>query len=591
VDKFKLWSSKLEKGYGKMRYLFAVILIAVPVIYIGCSKTPKQTDDARFHDTRPVLQVGDHTLTLGEVQKHYAAVKFESAQKEYDAKKGYVDQFLSRFLLLEGAKEAGFTAEIDSAAVSQSRLKELYNKEIMSQVHVTDRDISDFFKKYGGEIEAAQIVVDDSLLADSLYQVLKNGGDFEKLARDYSTDKWHAPNGGNLGYISYNPSSDKIMDIAFGLKVGEFSRPIHGGSSWFIIKVYDHIKNTGEDLQNDKNKYANLASQYQQKKVITDFADRLRSRYHYKVIEPTVQMLIQKADSIKAVGSGAAKPSYPATLDTSCFTEAQRRMSIVEFDGGGYSVDDYLNALRRATQERPPDPGDAAALNDFLQRATIGPMLDLMAREEKIDQGSDFQSGLEYQRDNALIQKITGKIYQTMGEISEADARKYYEEHPDKFYMPDQIRASAIAVKTKAEAQDLLQRARNGANFFMLARKYSLDRTSAYEGGDIGFFTVARYTPIYQAGENLKKGEFGGPVEYDGNWWIFKVTDRIVKYLKGFDLAKNNVYSQVSAEWRIKAMDDFIEKMKEKTHYTMDLDLIRNNLFMGPLAQTGKETE
>jgi parvulin-like peptidyl-prolyl isomerase len=574
-----------------MRYFLAAILAALPFLYSGCSKTPKESDDPRYHDERIVLQVGDHQLTLGEIHKHFAGAEFADAQQEYDAKKDFVEKTFGRYLLIEGAREAGFTAELDSASISKARLRELYNREIMSRVHVTDKNINDFFGRFGGEIEAAQIAVNDSLLADSLYQVLKKGGDFENLARQFSTDKWSGRKGGSLGYFAYNGTSGEIMDLAFSLKVGEFSQPIKAGSSWLIIRIQDRIKNTREDLEKNRSLYAALASQHIQKDVMTGFADEVRSKFHYRVNEPTVQLLVQKIDSVKAAVDGSAGPSYPATLDTSCFTEAQRKMPIAEYDGGGYTIEDYLGALRGASQERPPYPGDTASLDDYLRRMTVNRMLDLMARKEKIDQEEDFRKGLEYQRESILVQKMTGKIYESLGDISEADAMRYYDEHPDEFYMPDQIRASAIAVKTKEEADDLLRRARNGANFFMLARKFSLDRKSAYEGGDIGFFTVARYTPIYQAGENLKKGEYGGPVEYEGNWWIFKVTDRIEKYPKSFDLAKSNVYSQAAADARAKAMKDFFDGMKEKIKYVRDYDLLKDNLFLGPLAQTGKDTE
>jgi parvulin-like peptidyl-prolyl isomerase len=591
MDKINRWYLKPEKGHFKMRYFFAVILAALPFAYLGCSKTPKEADDARFHDERVVLQSGDHILTLGEINKHFAGVKFESPEKEYKAKEDFAEETFGRYLLIDGAKEAGLTAEIDSATITQARLNELYKRKIMSKIHVTDKDVDDFFKQYGGQIEAAQIVLNDSLRADSLYRLLKKGEDFEKLARSFSKDEWHGPKGGNIGYISYNASGGKIMDIAFGLKMGEFSEPINVGSRWLILKVYDRIKNTKEDLDENRINYDNLASQHLQKQEMTKFAEEVRSQFHFRIVEPTVQMLIQKTDSVETAGNGSAEPSYPATLDASCFSKAQVQMPIAEYDGGAYTVSDYLGALRGASQARPPDPRDSAALNEYLQKATINAMLDLMARKEKIDQDKNFQRGLEYQRENILVQQMTGKIYQDMGQVSEADAKKYYEEHPDKFYAPDQIRASAIAVKTRDEAQDLLQRARNGANFFMLARKFSLDRKSAYEGGDIGFFTVARYTPIYQAGENLKKGEFGGPVEFEGNWWIFKVTDRVERYHMSFDLAGSNVYSQASVDMRTKAMYDFFDKMKEKIHYTRDYDLLKNNLFTGPLADTGKGIE
>jgi parvulin-like peptidyl-prolyl isomerase len=189
------------------------------------------------------------------------------------------------------------------------------------------------------------------------------------------------------------------------------------------------------------------------------------------------------------------------------------------------------------------------------------------------------------------MQKMRDKIYSTIDTIGEKDIEKYFNEHRGDFIMPDQVRASAIAVKTEEEANTLLNRIKGGAVFSQIVLKYSLDKQSSVIGGDLGFFTVARYTPIYQACNNLTEGQMGGPVEFNNNWWIFKVTGRINKAPKKLDQVRPDIGSLLGQQWRANAYNEWIAQMKEKTHYTMDLDLIKNNLTMGSLVQAGKETK
>ena len=191
-------------------------MATLPLLYIGCSKTNEVKEDPRFSDPRVVLQVGDSKLTLGDVNKRFATVKFESAKQEFDMKKGFVEQFLQRFLLIEGAKEAGITAELDTSVIRRSLLQNLYNEKILSKINVTDSDVADFFQKFGGEVQVGQIAVYDSLLADSIYNALTNGGDFEQLARQYSRDEMSASKGGALGYISYGRLPDKVQEKLAG---------------------------------------------------------------------------------------------------------------------------------------------------------------------------------------------------------------------------------------------------------------------------------------------------------------------------------------------------------------------------------------
>ncbi len=573
-----------------MKQILAAILAILPVLFISCSKKQEVKEDPRFSDQRVVLQVGDNKLTLGDVNKRFATAKFESVQQEFDMKKGFLEQFLQRFLLIEGAKEEGITAEPDTSMVRRSLLQNLYNEKIMSKINVTDSDVNDFFQKYGGEVEVGQIVLYDSLLADSIYNVLTKGGDFEQLARDFSKDDRSASKGGILGYISYGRLPDKIQDAAFGMKPGEFSKPIRTRSSWQIVKAYDRIKNTPADLQKGMDNYRNLTNQYIQKRDVNLYVDKARAEMHYRLVDATIKMMIGKADSLKAVGSKPAGLPSSAYLDSAAFNGDQLKMYMAEYDGGGTTVQDYLVLMKGYAPERAPEMRDAGILDDVLEGMTMPSILEKIAKKEGIDQTKTFKDGMDYLRGNMLAQKMTEKIYGSLGDIPDSTVERIYKENPEKYYRPDQMRAAGIAVKTQQEAEDLLKRARSGENFYRLAKQYSIDKTTAEQNGDLGFFTVERNTPIYQAGEKMKKGDMGGPVQMDNNWWVFMVTDRMPRSLKPLKSVEPEIIGQVSQEWRTKALNDFLAGMKEKSHYMMDLDLVRGNLLTGSLSQATNDT-
>jgi parvulin-like peptidyl-prolyl isomerase len=582
---------KLGEEYVIMKQALAIILAVIAVTYFGCSKSSRNAEDPRFSDKRVVLQEGDHQLTLGEIQKHFSATKFDSVQQEFNLKKDLANQFLDRFLLLDGAREAGITAELDSAVIRRTLMENLYNKRILSKINVTDHDIDDFFARYGGEVEAGLISVYDSSLADSLYGLISKGGDFEQLARQFSKDRYTAGDGGNLGYIGYGRLNGKTQDAAFDMKPGEVSKPIRTRTDWEIVKVYDRIKTSRQDLDSNREKYRNMTNQYLQKTNVEKFVTEIRSQYHFKVNQDVLEMMIRKADAAR---SGGLKPlglPNSAYLDSSLFTGAERQMKMAQFDGGGITVDDYLDLMRRFPPQRAPDLKDSMNIDRSLQDLAMPNILYNLAKKEEIDKSKEFIDGLEWIRGNNLVQKMREKIYSSQDSITYNDVVKYYNDHPDDFFMPDQVRVTAIATKDQSQAASLLDQIKKGASFQQLAMKYSIDKSSAINGGDLGFFTVARYTPIYKACEGLKRGDLGGPVEYNGSWWIFGVVDRIERSRKRLDLVKEDIYSLMGKDLRTNAYNDWIAKRKETAHYTMDLDLIKNNLFMGPLTQTGKETK
>jgi len=68
---------------------------------------------------------------------------------------------------------------------------------------------------------------------------LKNGVDFEVLARQYSDDSASAASGGDLGYISKGQMIEEFEEALFSLDVGEVSEIVETKYGFHIIKVFD----------------------------------------------------------------------------------------------------------------------------------------------------------------------------------------------------------------------------------------------------------------------------------------------------------------------------------------------------------------
>ncbi|MCO6479863.1 MAG: peptidylprolyl isomerase [Phaeodactylibacter sp.] len=100
-----------------------------------------------------------------------------------------------------------------------------------------------------GEMEAAHILLrtqDKSPEAvkeriDSIYQALKNGADFENMAKKLSEDSRTAAQGGYIGFFGINKYSPSFEEAAFGLKEdGAIAKPVQTNVGWHIIKRISH---------------------------------------------------------------------------------------------------------------------------------------------------------------------------------------------------------------------------------------------------------------------------------------------------------------------------------------------------------------
>jgi len=101
-------------------------------------------------------------------------------------------------------------------------------------------------------------------LADDIYSKLREGQEFEVLAKEHSDDQKSAPRGGEMGWISSGRPNDYLLSIAQSIQdeaVSKVSPTAHG---FVIVKLL-------EDIQIEKLPFEAI-----QNEVRADMQDRLR---------------------------------------------------------------------------------------------------------------------------------------------------------------------------------------------------------------------------------------------------------------------------------------------------------------------------
>ncbi|WP_077324978.1 peptidylprolyl isomerase [Virgibacillus siamensis] len=170
-------------------------------------------------------------------------VTIEVLDDKYDVSKEDVDKEVNKVKERLGdnfetvLKQQGYNSE--DAFRNVIKLSLLQEEAVAEEIKISDKELKQKYERMKTEIQASHILVKDKKTAKEVEKKLKNGADFAKLAKEYSTDKGTAKKGGKLGYFSTGDMVPEFEDAAYNLKKGEVSDPVKSQFGYHIIKVTD----------------------------------------------------------------------------------------------------------------------------------------------------------------------------------------------------------------------------------------------------------------------------------------------------------------------------------------------------------------
>ncbi len=256
-----------------------ILLTAVAALLITSS-----ISFARDQVDRVVLVVNERIITLTEFMEEARnnGINMEEAGMEYK----FLEQIIDKTIVEQEAQQAGITVsdeeleytmkevkakfnlnekEMEKALKKQNMTEESFRQQwkfqlltqklmeakVKGNVAVTDQEIKEYYQQtYGdyeegtSEVRIAHILIlnsdtDALQRATKIADEAKAGGDFPKLAKEYSQDTMSAQNGGDLGYFK---KGDLVESLEFAVKdvqINEIVGPVESPGGYHIIKVLD----------------------------------------------------------------------------------------------------------------------------------------------------------------------------------------------------------------------------------------------------------------------------------------------------------------------------------------------------------------
>ena len=255
----------------------------------------------------------------------------------------------------------------------------------------------------------------------------------------------------------------------------------------------------------------------------------------------------------------------------------------------------------RELLEQEMDKRDIKVTKEDTENA-IKEIVDKVGSKEQLQQilKQNGVSAADFRKDLAQEVRMK-KLAKELGnsDVSDADAKKYYNENIKQFKYPEKVRASHILIavnpqeieeiitsnkenaglskeeiKKKVDAEIAAKKAKadkvlaevkkDPSQFAKIAKENSDDTTTAVKGGELGFFSAQEMVPEFsKAAFSMKPNTVSGLVKTNFGYHIIMVTDRMAAGQEPFEKVKNDIKAYLQNQKQLQLIDNLVESLKK----------------------------
>ena len=177
---------------------------------------------------------------------------------------------------------------------------------------------------------------------------------------------------------------------------------------------------------------------------------------------------------------------------------------------------------------------------------------------------------------NLTIQKFIDTKFKGKVQVTEQEAKDFYNSNQDKFAQPEMAHARHILITAKetepkadkdrkrAKLVEIKKQLKGGADFGELAKQYS-DCPSKERGGDLGFFPRGQMVKAFdQAAFKMMPGDISDIVETEFGYHLIKLEEKKPAKTVSFDEAKAKITAYLTQEKITANIEAFVAEAKGK---------------------------
>ena len=476
----------------------SVLVLVLGAVLSGCGEDAHGPVLAEVGDTRI------HAAQLRRFEEHLAE-SLRAKEAGIEGRRQHLQTLIDKEILMQEAAARGWDRDPDlrrklEREWTERLVNEFFAREVDAKIEVAEQEIHDHYLKTGRNraVMGGKIEVESKEEAEEIVRLLQGGADFGELARQRSTHRATAEQGGRfMGYATKDQMPLPIMqEKVFPLAKGQISEPIPlPGGTYGVFQVMDEAPVSLErvrsivetELRREKARFRAIA-----------LGRELRDALDAQPREDGFELLAARLES-----------------EGHAFSEAERGTVLYEFAGGTITVGEFVDSARENYREFSGEVREQVRW--FAESVLVPRALAVQAaRNAGIDREPAMVAWRQAREQERLLAVIRKQVTSDV-QVEEDEARRFYAQNPQTFVPQEALTLDEILVATREEAVALRDRIERGEDLRVLAQQHTLRRMAIPDSGrfHLHWYQKEAHEALFAAAQGAAPGDLLGPIEVE----------------------------------------------------------------------------
>jgi len=187
---------------------------------------------------------------------------------------------------------------------------------------------------------------------------------------------------------------------------------------------------------------------------------------------------------------------------------------------------------------------------------------------------TDVKDGI---KKSLCIRKFVDEKFKEKTKIPDKEVKAFYDQHPDFFKQPEQVKARHILIKVAPDAKEsekeealkkikgIQEKQKGGKDFAELAKEYS-EGPTASKGGELGYFKREQMAkPFSDAAFALEPGQVSDVVKTRYGYHLIKVEEKKPASTAPYESVKEIFAQYLKQQKMTEEIKTYVDKLKEES--------------------------